>query len=76
MTLLHEKIDYYGVKIDKFDGGLDSTIQSYITSLEVVVNYKDELVRNELMDLRTKTDEFDVLMNKLKNHWRTKGALK
>ena len=76
MTLLHEKIDYYGIKIDEFDGGLDSTIQSYITSLEVVVNYKDELVRRELTDLRTKSDEFDVLMNKLKNNWRTKGILK
>ena len=76
MTLLHEKIDYYGVKIDEFDGGLDSTIQSYVTALEVVVNYKDELVRRELTDLRTKSDEFDVLMNKLKNNWRTKGILK
>lgn len=76
MSLLHNKIDFYGDKIDYFENSLDSTLESYTLALDVSVSMKDELLRHEISLLNDKLSEVDSMMNKLQTNWLTKGAFK
>ena len=76
LALLHDKIDFYGEKIDFFDKNLDSTIQDYTTALEVAVDIKTDMVKTDMVKLQNQVNEVDSLIFKLKNHWTTKGAFK
>tara|TARA_B100000073_G_scaffold223649_1_gene186318 strand:- start:742 stop:1278 length:537 start_codon:yes stop_codon:yes gene_type:complete len=76
MSLLHNKIDFYGDKIDYFENSLDSTLESYTLALDVSVSMKDELLRHEISLLNDKLSEVDSMMYKLQNNWLTKGAFK
>ena len=76
MSLLHNKIDFYGDKIDYFESSLDSTIESYTLALDVSVGMKDDLIRHQLSLLNDKISEVDSMMYKLQHNWLTKGAFK
>ena len=75
-SLLRDKINFYGAKIDYFENSLDSTMESHISTLDASFITRDDLIRQQISSLNDKLSEVDSMMYKLQTNWLTKGAFK
>tara|TARA_Y100001973_G_C5141282_1_gene303062 strand:+ start:459 stop:1046 length:588 start_codon:yes stop_codon:yes gene_type:complete len=76
MSLLHDKIDFYGEKIDYFENSLDSTLSANNDYIVSVLNFKTDNIRQQIYELTKENEQIDSLFLQLKNNWLTKGAFK
>tara|TARA_Y100000593_G_scaffold93613_1_gene189159 strand:- start:344 stop:856 length:513 start_codon:yes stop_codon:yes gene_type:complete len=76
MSLLHDKIDFYGEKIDYFESSLDSTLSANNDYVVSVLDFKTDNIKQQIFELKKENEQIDSLFLQLKNNWLTKGAFK